>query len=323
MKFIVTGAAGFIGFHASQRLVAMGHGWLSSFNDFSPLLKKYRLEQLEALGDSLTFEKIDLAERSELEALMGRHSIDGVLHLAAQAGVRYSLENPYTYTRNNVEAFLNILEVCRHHKIQRLSYASSSSVYGGLKTTPFSEEMRVDTPISLYAATKKSNELMAHTYSHLYGFETVGLRFFTVYGPMGRPDMALWLFTDAILSGRPIKVFNHGKMCRDFTYIDDIVSGAIVTLFKDMPERCNVFNLGNNQSEELETMISTLEESLGQKAEREMLPMQPGDVHETYANVDKAVQYLDYAPKTPIAEGIPNFTDWYRNQWLPYQERNA
>jgi UDP-glucuronate 4-epimerase len=320
MSIWVTGVAGFIGSHVAAALAAKGEDvvGIDMMNDYYDLrLKEYRLANLQyRFPQNFTFKKIDLAERSLVEAAFLQHPPRKVIHLAAQAGVRYSIENPHTYTRNNIEAYLHILEGCRHHRVERLVYASSSSVYGGIKETPFSESMAVDKPISLYAATKKANELMAHTYSHLYGFETVGLRFFTVYGPKGRPDMALWLFTSAILEGRAIKVFNGGKMRRDFTYIDDIVSGVIAATERTLPSSCEVYNLGNHQVEELESMISLIEQSLGQKALRENLPMQPGDVHETYADISKAQRDLGYEPRTTMKEGIPRFVDWYRNEWL-------
>jgi UDP-glucuronate 4-epimerase len=269
---------------------------------------------------NFTFKQIDLSEKEATENLFEEVQADIVIHLAAQAGVRYSLEAPHSYTKNNVEAYLNILEGCRHQKVSRLVYASSSSVYGGNKEMPFSESHQVDHPISLYAATKKANELMGHTYSHLYNFETVGLRFFTVYGPKGRPDMALWLFTDAILNNRPIKVFNNGKMRRDFTYVDDIVDGVIGAMNQDMPEKANVFNLGNHQTEGLEDMITYLEVALGKNAIKDYQPIQPGDVEETYADIAKAQKYLGYQPKTEIKVGIPNFVNWYQNEWLPYSQ---
>jgi len=235
-----------------------------------------------------------------------------VCHLAAQPGVRYSITHPFVYQKFNNEAFLNVLEVCRHHKIPRLVYASSSSVYGGGKRLPFRETDSVDTPISLYAATKKSNELMAHVYCHLYGLQAIGLRLFTVYGPWYRPDMAMWLFTEAILRGKPIQVFNRGDQRRDFTYIDDIVSGICAALFADGLERYAIFNLGNHRAENLMDMINILTEALGVKPVMELLPMQPGDVMETYADIAKAQQQLQFHPHTALAEGIPKFVAWYR-----------
>ncbi|MBF0198021.1 MAG: GDP-mannose 4,6-dehydratase [Planctomycetes bacterium] len=323
MKVLVTGVAGFIGSHVAQKCLESGYEVIGvdNLNDYyEPRLKEYRLAQIEGQA-SFRFEKIDLAERKETEELFAREKPELVIHLAAQAGVRYSIENPHSYTRNNIEAFLNILEACRHNKVRRLCYASSSSVYGGLKTIPFSEEMSVDTPISLYAATKKANELMAHTYTHLYGFETVGLRFFTVYGPKGRPDMAMWLFTDAILNGRAIKVFNHGDMRRDFTYIDDIVSGVMGSAESKLPSPCEVYNLGNHNTEELGHMIALIEKKLDMEAIKDYLPMQAGDVPETYANIDKAQKDLGFSPQTPLEEGINRFIDWYKDEWLNTTEK--
>ena len=318
----MTGVAGFIGSQVAAALASQGEEviGIDMMNDYYDIrLKEWRLSHLlESYPKNVTFKKIDLAERDQVEALFASHSPHKVIHLAAQAGVRYSIENPYTYTRNNIEAYLNILEGCRHHGVQRLVYASSSSVYGGIKESPFREDMSVDKPISLYAATKKANELMAHTYSHLYGFETVGLRFFTVYGPQGRPDMALWLFTSAILEGRAIKVFNGGRMKRDFTYIDDIVSGVIASAQRALPSSCEVYNLGNHRVEELETMISLIESCCGRPAMREDLPMQPGDVPETFADISKAQKDLGYHPLTKMSVGIPLFVDWYRKKWIPY-----
>jgi UDP-glucuronate 4-epimerase len=235
-----------------------------------------------------------------------------VCHLAAQAGVRYSLEHPEVYAQSNLDGFLNVLEACRHERIERLVYASSSSVYGGNTKLPFSESDPVDCPVSLYAATKKANELMAHAYSHLYGTQTIGLRFFTVYGPWGRPDMAMWLFTQAMLSSKPLRVFNHGDMRRDFTYIDDIVSGVRASLFVGGLERCEVLNLGNHRAENLMDMIRTLADCLGVEPKLELLPMQPGDVPATYADTELAARKLGFSPSTPISVGIPRFVEWYR-----------
>lgn len=319
MKIIVTGAAGFIGSHLSQVLMSLGHHVLGidSMNDYySPKLKELRLSSIEN-HSNFTFKKVDLSVKDDTLKVFEEFSPEVVVNLAAQAGVRYSIEAPHSYTQNNIEAFLNVLEGCRHYGAARLVYASSSSVYGGNKEIPFSENHQVDLPISLYAATKKANELMAHTYSHLYKFETVGLRFFTVYGPMGRPDMALWLFTDAILNNRAINVFNNGKMRRDFTYVDDIVSGVVGAITKPLEDRYSVFNLGNHQTEGLEDMIGYLEASLGKNAIKNYLPMQPGDVAETYADISSAQKVLGYEPKTGIQVGIPNFVDWYINDWLP------
>jgi len=320
LNIVVTGAAGFIGFHTVKRLIAERNHvvGIDNLNDYYDVrLKKYRLELLEKL-EGFTFIKCDLSEKDQCEDAFENIKVDVIIHLAAQAGVRYSIINPYSYTKNNVEAFLNILEICRHNKIPRLCYASSSSVYGGLTTFPFKETMQVDTPISLYAATKKSNELMAHTYSHLYGIETIGFRFFTVYGPVGRPDMAMWLFTDAILKGEAIKVFNHGKMKRDFTYIDDIVAGLNASVDASMPSKCEIFNLGNSKNEELGDLIKYVESYLGKEAAKEMLPMQAGDVEETFADVSKANKYLEFSPSTQLKDGIKEFTEWFTKEWLPY-----
>jgi UDP-glucuronate 4-epimerase len=297
--------------------MAIGHDIIGvdSLNDYyNPKLKEYRLESLKG-NSKFEFQQVDLSSKSDTEKLFDSSQADSVVHLAAQAGVRYSIEAPHSYTQNNIEAYLNVLEGCRHNKIARLVYASSSSVYGGNKVMPFSESQQVDHPISLYAATKKANELMAHTYSHLYKFETVGLRFFTVYGPKGRPDMALWLFTDAILNNRPLKVFNNGKMRRDFTYVEDIVQGIIIgAIEKPMSKPATIFNLGNNETESLEDMSTYLEVSLGKNAIKDYLPMQPGDVAETYADISLAREHLGYNPKTSIKVGIPNFVDWYQNE---------
>jgi UDP-glucuronate 4-epimerase len=262
-------------------------------------------------GDRIQFRKVDLADLDGLTRAFNDFEPEIVLHLAAQAGVRYSIENPHVYMQSNLVGFLNLLECCRNFGKPRFVYASSSSVYGGGKELPFSESQRVDHPVSLYAATKKSNELMAHCYTHLYNLQTIGLRFFTVYGPWGRPDMAMWLFTDAILADRPIKVFNHGKMRRDFTYIDDILNGVQAALFAADLEPYEIFNLGNHRCEELEDLIAVIEAAVGKKAKREMLPMQDGDVPATYADIDKAQRKLDFQPVTSIREGVPRFVDWF------------
>ena len=314
MKILVTGTAGFIGYHLAQSLLDDGHEvvGIDNFNDYYAVdLKRARHAELESRHGYEGVEG-DLCDINLLRDLFGQHGFDCVCNLAAQAGVRYSLTHPLVYQKSNLEGFLNILEACRHHKVPRLVYASSSSVYGGLKELPFSEDQPVDTPISLYAATKKANELMAHTYTHLYGLQTVGLRFFTVYGPWGRPDMAMWLFTKAMLAGAPIKVFNHGKMQRDFTYVTDIVAGVKASLFAEGLDPYELFNLGNHRSEGLMDMISTLGHALDVEPQMEMLPMQPGDVPATYANIDRARTKLGFEPVTPIAEGIPRFVEWYR-----------
>jgi UDP-glucuronate 4-epimerase len=314
VKILVTGTAGFIGYHVAMSLLDDGHEvvGLDNFNDYySVQLKRDRHARLE-VRTGYSGVEADLCELDALRELFDTHRPERICNLAAQAGVRYSLTNPFVYGKSNVEGFLNVLECCRHMKSERLVYASSSSVYGGNTKLPFSESDPVDHPISLYAATKKANELMAHTYTHLYGLQTVGLRFFTVYGSWGRPDMALWLFTDAMLAGRPIKVFNHGKMQRDFTYVDDIVAGVKGALFTDGLKPYEIINLGNHRCEQLMDMIGTLAGALGVEPQMEMLPMQPGDVPATYADVALAKQKLDFQPATPISVGIPRFVEWYR-----------
>ena len=272
-------------------------------------MKEARSAELRNYG-GFEEKRLDICDQAALSSALEGVEVPVVCHLAAQAGVRYSLKNPMAYERSNLAAFLNILEVVRHNGIPRLVYASSSSVYGGNTKLPFSEADSVDTPVSLYAATKKANELMAHSYSHLFGFQTIGLRFFTVYGPWGRPDMAMWLFASAIKEGRPIKVFNHGNMKRDFTYIDDIVQGIRGALFGAGLGKYEIFNLGNHRSECLMEMISLIERELGKKAERELLPMQPGDVPESFAEIELARQRLGFNPVTTIREGIPKFIAW-------------
>ena len=290
-------------------------------------ISKEKAEKFDAIVCSkkykamFKFVRMNLEDRNALCKLFNIQNFDVVCHLAAQAGVRYSLENPETYIESNIVGFLNILECCRHHNVNHLVYASSSSVYGLNKKIPFETTDNVDHPISLYAATKKSNELMAHTYSHLYGFPTTGLRFFTVYGPWGRPDMAMFLFTEAILKGNPIKVFNHGNMERDFTYIDDITEGVVRIIEKNIGERIankelyKLYNIGNNQSVKLMDFIEAIEQSLGLKAKKEMLPMQAGDVTATWANVDDLIKDYDYRPKTSIPEGVQKFVDWYKKYY--------
>jgi UDP-glucuronate 4-epimerase len=314
---LVTGAAGFIGFHLCRRLKAEGHHpiGLDNFNDYYDVsLKERRAALLKAEGIKVI--KGDLCDRGLLDQLATEHHFDQVCNLAAQAGVRYSLENPFAYQKANIEGFLSILELCRQHNIPKLVYASSSSVYGGNKKVPFSEKDTVDNPVSLYAATKKANELMAHTYSHLYGFQTVGLRFFTVYGTWGRPDMAYWSFTKALLAGKSIPVFNHGDMLRDFTYIDDIIDGVTAAIAAENLDRYEVFNLGNHQCENLSHFIDVLGETLGVDPVKELLPMQPGDVYQTYADIDHAQDKLGYSPSTPIEKGLKVFADWYRSEML-------
>jgi UDP-glucuronate 4-epimerase len=329
-KILVTGAAGFIGYHTSERLLARGDEvvGLDNVNDYYDLtLKEARIARLSAKPGFRLF-RMDLADRDGVARLFREERFDRVINLAAQAGVRYSITNPHAYIESNLVGFINILEGCRHHEVQHLTYASSSSVYGANTAMPFSVHQNIDHPVSLYAATKKANELMAHTYSHLYGLPTTGLRFFTVYGPWGRPDMAMFLFTKAILEGKPIDVFNHGKMQRDFTYIDDIVEGVIRTndhtaepnpeWNSEAPDPATskapyrIYNIGNNNPVELMYLIETIERSLGRVAEKRMLPLQPGDVPATYANVDALVRDVGFAPKTPIETGVANFVAWYR-----------
>jgi UDP-glucuronate 4-epimerase len=333
MKILVTGAAGFIGFHLSQRLLTEGHQvvGLDNLNDYYDVeLKKARLRQLQQDG-GFSFAPLDLNDTSGVEALFRKADFSQVVHLAAQAGVRYSLENPRAYIDSNISGFLNILEGCRHQRISHLIYASSSSVYGLNTRMPFSVQDNVDHPVSLYAASKKANELMAHSYSHLYGMPVTGLRFFTVYGPWGRPDMALFIFTRAILAGQPIKVFNHGQMERDFTYVDDIVEG-IVRLIDHLPRPdpkwdgaapvpgrspapYRLYNIGNHSPVRLLDFIATLEDALGRKAEMELLPLQPGDVPATYADVADLQAAVGFQPATPLATGIARFVEWYREYY--------
>jgi UDP-glucuronate 4-epimerase len=317
MRLFVTGTAGFIGSHLAQALIADGHSvvGLDNFNDYySVKLKRDRHARLTGLAGYTGVEG-DLCDGPLLKRLFSENRFDAVCNLAAQAGVRYSLTNPMAYQKSNLEGFINLLEACRHARVPRLVYASSSSVYGGNTKLPFSENDPVNLPVSLYAATKRANELMAHTYTHLFGLQTVGLRFFTVYGPWGRPDMALWLFTAAMLAGRPIQVFNHGKMRRDFTYVDDIIGGVKAALFRPGLAPYELINLGNHQAENLMDMIRVLSESLGVEPRTEFLPMQPGDVEATYADITQASAKLGFAPKTSIAEGIPKFVAWYRSYY--------
>lgn len=330
MRVLVTGAAGFIGSHLSQRLLARGDEviGLDNLNDYYAVsLKEARLARLTR-QPGFSFVKGGLEDRQLLEQLFMQHRFDAVINLAAQAGVRYSLTNPHAYVDSNLVGFMNILEGCRHHGVKHLVYASSSSVYGANTAMPFSVHQNVDHPLSLYAATKKANELMAHTYSSLYGLPTTGLRFFTVYGPWGRPDMALFLFTKAILEGRPIDVFNYGKMRRDFTYVDDIVEGVIrvtdrtatasATWSGQKPDPgtsfapWKVYNIGNNQPVELLQFIETLERCLGKTAQKNLLPLQAGDVPATFADVDDLMADTGFKPATPIEDGIAQFVAWYR-----------
>lgn len=331
--YLVTGCAGFIGFHLSRRLLAddIRVVGFDSVNDYySVQLKEDRLRQLQA-DDRFTFIKADLADRQAVERLFEGNRFDRVVHLAAQAGVRYSLTHPRAYTEANITGFINILEGCRHAQVPHLTYASSSSVYGLNATMPFSVHHNVDHPISLYAATKKANELMAHTYSHLYGLPTTGLRFFTVYGPWGRPDMALFLFTKAILEGRPIDVFNEGRMRRDFTFIDDIVEGVYRTAEQiaapnpdwsgnspdpgSSPAPYRIYNIGNNQPVSLMHFIEVIEQAVGRTAEKNLMPMQAGDVAATYADIADLEQAVGFRPETPIDVGVDRFVKWYREYY--------
>ncbi len=321
-KILVTGAAGFIGFHLSKRLLSYGMQvtGFDNINDYYDVNLKYaRLEELKHF-DNFTFIKGDLADKAAVDKLFEDNEFDIVVNLAAQAGVRYSIENPQAYIDSNVIGFFNILEACRHNPVEHLLYASSSSVYGNQQKTPFSTDDDVSKPISLYAATKKSNELMAYTYSHLYAIPSTGLRFFTVYGPFGRPDMAYFSFTNKIMAGEKIKIFNNGDMYRDFTYVDDIVKG-IENMLCNPPEADEngdmavVYNIGNNSPEKLMYFIETLEKALGKKAEKEFLPMQAGDVYQTYADVTPLVEKFGFKPATSIEEGLGKFVAWYKSYY--------
>ena len=333
MKILITGAAGFIGFHLAKRFAAAGAEvfGIDNLNDYySVELKKDRLRQLET-EQNFRFEAVDLADGESLNELFKAFGFTHVVNLAAQAGVRYSLINPKSYINSNIVGFANLLECCRHNEVQHLVYASSSSVYGLNTSMPFSVHDNVDHPVSLYAASKKSNELMAHTYSYLYKLPTTGLRFFTVYGPWGRPDMALYLFTKAICEGKPINVFNHGKMRRDFTYIDDIVEGVFRVVHRipepnpdwvgnapdpsSSPAPYKIYNIGNNNTVELERFITVLEDALGRKAVRNYMDLQPGDVPATYADVDDLIKDVGFKPSTTIEEGIERFIAWYKDYY--------
>ena len=332
-RVFVTGAAGFIGFHLSRRLLKEGCHvtGIDNLNHYYDVgLKEARLEKLTPL-ENFSFFKTDLSDREGLKKVFKNREFDVVVNLAAQAGVRYSIENPHAYIDSNIVGFVNLLECCRHNDVKHLVFASSSSVYGANTKMPFSVHHNVDHPVSLYAATKKANELMAHTYSHLYGLCCTGLRFFTVYGPWGRPDMALFLFTKAILEKKPIKVFNHGRMQRDFTYIDDIIEG-VVRIMGRLPEpdptwsgddpdpgtsynRYKIYNIGNNNPVELMEFINTIEKVLGRKAKKEFLDLQPGDVPATYADIDDLIKDVGFKPKTPIETGIKRFVSWYKEYY--------
>ena len=330
MKHLVTGAAGFIGYHVSERLLSRGDEVVGVDNlspYYDPVLKQARLDRLQR-EPGFRFVKLDLTDREATESLFERERFPRVVHLAAQAGVRYSVSHPHSYVGSNVVGFLHVIEGCRHHGVEHLTYASTSSVYGLNTRMPFSTHRGVGHPVSLYAATKRANELMAHSYAHLYGLRSTGLRFFTVYGPWGRPDMALFLFTRAILEGKPIDVFNHGRMQRDFTYIDDIVEGVV--RISDRPAAPNpewtgdapdpatssapfrIYNIGNNEPAELMAFIGALERSLGKTAEKRFLPMQPGDVAATSADIDDLVRDCGFHPGTPIETGVAKFVEWYR-----------
>jgi len=330
MKILVTGAAGFIGMHVCLRLLIRGNQvvGLDNLNDYyDVLLKEDRLKQLQNF-DNFNMAKINLADRDEVAKLFAKEQFQRVINLAAQPGVRYSLINPHAYIQSNIVGFTNVLEGCRHNNIEHLVFASSSSVYGANTNMPFSVHQNVDHPVSLYAATKKANELMAHTYSHLYGLPTTGLRFFTVYGPWGRPDMSPTLFTRAIMEGRSIDVFNHGKMQRDFTYVDDIVEGIIRVLDQSAtPDKSfdsgnpdpassyapyRIYNIGNHEPVELMTFIKNIEEAVGRKANMNMLPMQDGDVLATYADTKSLQRDVGFSPHTPLKEGVQKFVDWYK-----------
>ncbi|PHS06002.1 MAG: NAD-dependent epimerase [Kordia sp.] len=336
MKILVTGAAGFIGHHLSKVLVEKGHNvvGIDNINDYYDVELKYaRLNDLgiakdqasvflnESSNGSFKFIRIGLEDRDNLTEIFKNNNFDTVCNLAAQAGVRYSIENPHTYVESNIVGYINLLENCRNFQIKHLVYASSSSVYGLNEKIPFSTKDRVEKPISLYAATKKSNELMAHTYSHLFGFATTGLRFFTVYGPWGRPDMAAILFADAMTKGKPIKVFNHGEMERDFTFIGDIVEGVVRILEKDITARLNskelykIYNIGNNKAEKLLDFINEIEFNLGITAKKELMEIQPGDVAKTWADVSELINDYDYQPKTTIKDGVKLFIDWYKKYY--------
>lgn len=333
MKILITGAAGFIGFHLSKKLLDQSYQIIGvdNVNDYyDPGLKQYRLEILGKYK-SFSFHKVDLKDKAEVDSIFATYQPTHIINLAAQAGVRYSIENPYAYVDSNLIGFMNILEACRNNPVEHLLYASSSSVYGGNKVAPFSTNHNVDHPVSLYAATKKSNELMAHTYSHLYGIPTTGLRFFTVYGPYGRPDMAYFSFTKDILAGKPIKVFNHGKMERDFTYIDDIIEGIVKLIDKapvankDWDESKDalstsfspykIYNIGNNNPVHLMKFINALESALGKEAKKVFVDMQPGDVLRTCADVSDLERDINFKPSTSIEDGLKKFVEWYREYY--------
>ena len=317
MKIFITGSAGFIGFHLSKKLLDQGEEvyGVDNINDYYDInLKKSRLKILKKYKNFKFFE-IDISNRDLVSKVFKKVKPNKVVNLAAQAGVRHSITNPHVYMDSNLVGFLNIIEECRHGNVDGLVYASSSSVYGKNKNSPSSIKDRVDHPISLYSATKKANELIAHSYSHLYGLNTTGLRYFTVYGPWGRPDMAMYIFTKRIISNKKINVYNNGKMRRDFTFIDDIINGTCSAINKNYS--CKVFNLGNNKSEKLMDIVGTIEKSLNKKAKINFLPMQPGDVKQSYADIAESIDMLGYSPKTSIIDGIPQFIDWYKTYHIP------
>ena len=314
-KILITGAAGFIGYHLCKSLLEDGYKVLGidNLNDYYDTnLKQARLDQLKHFK-SFTFNKVDMTDRESLTTSFQSFNPKKIVNLAAQPGVRYSIENPYRYMESNLVGFLNIIELCRNNEVKSFIYASSSSVYGGNKKMPFSVEDRVHQPLALYGATKRANELIAHSYSHLYGLRTTGLRYFTVYGPWYRPDMAIFIFTQKIIAGKPIPVFNNGKMRRDFTYIDDVISGTRSAIKKNY--KCEIFNLGNSKSESLLELIGIIEKNLGNKAQIEYLPMQPGDVKESLADIKKSTEKLGYKPITTINKGIPQFIKWYKEYY--------
>jgi len=332
MKILVTGAAGFIGYHLCYKLLNLGHEvvGLDNINGYYDIKLKmarlnelgiqdvyeHKLSQSSNYNSSFQFIKMSLEDQIHLPQLFQKFEFDVVCNLAAQAGVRYSLEDPMVYAESNIIGFLNLLECIRNYGVKKLIYASSSSVYGNSDQVPFSTNQSVDEPISLYATSKKTNELMAHTYSHLFGFQTIGLRFFTVYGPWGRPDMAMFLFTDAILNNRPIKVFNYGELYRDFTYIDDIVNGVVATIEKPNQNKYVIYNIGNSKPIKLLDFVQEIESNLGIEAQKEMLPMQPGDVEKTWADVSNLQRDYDYKPTTDVKKGVGNFIDWYKGFYL-------
>ncbi len=329
MKILVTGAAGFIGYHLCEKLISIGHEvvGLDNINGYYDInLKMARLRELgistvyehkvaisEKHGNNFHFFKINLEDQIQLPLLFKKYSFDVVCNLAAQAGVRYSIEEPMLYVESNIVGFMNLLECIRHNNISKFIYASSSSVYGNSDKVPFVTDFNVDKPISLYAASKKTNELMAHTYSHLFNIQTIGLRFFTVYGPWGRPDMAMFLFTDAIMNDKPIKIFNNGELYRDFTYVDDIIDGLLATIIKSNDQKYAIYNIGNSKPEKLLDFVESIEECIGKKAKKEFLPMQPGDVERTWADVSAIKEIYNYSPKVDIKEGVSRFIDWYKN----------